>query len=133
MFISPDTIVPDAGVLIDYNRFAYARGNSLKYNDPSGHQPWAPDRWTNFTQRVQMWWLMNSPCTMMVGGCPSLPGFDNASPTDLTKQILNQPTLGGECSNCPDLDSDCANNRYSFYNVHNKAMVLAATCKWGIK
>jgi len=37
MFISPDTIVPDAGVLIDYNRFAYARGNSLKYNDPSGH------------------------------------------------------------------------------------------------
>jgi len=40
----------------------------------------------------------------MVGGCPSLPGFDNASPTDLTKQILNQPTLGGECSNYPDLD-----------------------------
>ena len=37
MFISPDTIVPDAGVLIDYNRYAYARGNSLKYNDPSGH------------------------------------------------------------------------------------------------
>jgi len=39
MFISPDTIVPDASVLIDYNRFAYARGNSLKYNDPSGHCP----------------------------------------------------------------------------------------------
>jgi len=38
MFISPDTIVPDAGVLIDYNRFAYARANPLKYNDPSGHQ-----------------------------------------------------------------------------------------------
>jgi len=38
MFISPDTIVPDAGVLIDYNRFAYGRANPLKYNDPSGHQ-----------------------------------------------------------------------------------------------
>ena len=37
MFISPDTIVPDAGVLIDYNRFAYGRANPLKYNDPSGH------------------------------------------------------------------------------------------------
>ena len=39
MFISPDTIVPDAGVLIDYNRFAYGRANPLKYNDPSGHCP----------------------------------------------------------------------------------------------
>ena len=37
MFISPDTIVPDPGVLIDYNRFAYARANPLKYNDPTGH------------------------------------------------------------------------------------------------
>jgi len=38
MFISPDTIVPDAGVLIDYNRFAYVRGNPLSNVDPSGHQ-----------------------------------------------------------------------------------------------
>ena len=37
MFISPDTIVPDAGVLIDYNRFAYGRANPLKFSDPSGH------------------------------------------------------------------------------------------------
>lgn len=36
-FISPDTLVPDAGVLLDYNRYGYARGNPLKYNDPSGH------------------------------------------------------------------------------------------------
>ncbi|MFN8445964.1 MAG: RHS repeat-associated core domain-containing protein [Caldilineaceae bacterium] len=25
MFVSPDTLVPDAGLVIDYNRFAYAR------------------------------------------------------------------------------------------------------------
>ena len=36
-FISPDTIIPDTGLAIDYNRFAYSRGNPLKYNDPTGH------------------------------------------------------------------------------------------------
>ena len=25
-FISPDTLVPDAGLLVDYNRYGYARG-----------------------------------------------------------------------------------------------------------
>ncbi len=37
VFISPDTIVPDATNLLDYNRYSYVRGNPLKYNDPSGH------------------------------------------------------------------------------------------------
>ena len=36
-FVSPDTIVPDPGMVIDYNRFLYVRGNPLTYNDPSGH------------------------------------------------------------------------------------------------
>ncbi|MCB9148618.1 MAG: RHS repeat-associated core domain-containing protein [Caldilineaceae bacterium] len=36
-FVSPDSMVPDPATLIDYNRFAYARANPLKYNDPSGH------------------------------------------------------------------------------------------------
>ena len=51
-FISPDTVVPNPGRVIDYNRFLYARGNPLKYTDPSGHasaesiQNWkANDRW----------------------------------------------------------------------------------------
>jgi pimeloyl-ACP methyl ester carboxylesterase len=36
-FLSPDTVVPDAGRVSDYNRFLYARGNPLRYADPSGH------------------------------------------------------------------------------------------------
>ena len=36
-FISPDSLVPNAGRVINYNRFLYARGNPLKYTDPSGY------------------------------------------------------------------------------------------------
>ena len=36
-FISPDTVVPQPGVVADYNRFAYVRSNPLKYTDPTGH------------------------------------------------------------------------------------------------
>jgi RHS repeat-associated protein len=39
-FISPDTLVPDPGVLIDYNRYGYARGNPMRFTDPSGHCVW---------------------------------------------------------------------------------------------
>jgi len=34
-FISPDTLVPDPGRVIDYNCFLYARGNPLRYGDLS--------------------------------------------------------------------------------------------------
>ncbi len=37
-FISPDSFVPDAGMVIDYNRFLYGRGNPLKFTDPSGQE-----------------------------------------------------------------------------------------------
>ena len=36
-FISPDSLVPNPARVVDYNRFLYARGNPLKYSDPSGH------------------------------------------------------------------------------------------------
>ena len=36
-FLSPDTIVPDAGKALDYHRYAYTRFNPLKYTDPTGH------------------------------------------------------------------------------------------------
>ncbi len=38
-FISPDSLAPDAEMVIDYNRFLYARGNPLKYSDPTGYIP----------------------------------------------------------------------------------------------
>jgi RHS repeat-associated protein len=36
-FISPDTLVPQPALLVDYNRYVYARNNPLKFSDPSGH------------------------------------------------------------------------------------------------
>jgi hypothetical protein len=36
-WIQPDTIVPDPGNPQDWNRYAYARNNSLAYIDPDGH------------------------------------------------------------------------------------------------
>ena len=36
-FISPDTIVPNPADPADMNRYTYARGNPVRYNDPSGH------------------------------------------------------------------------------------------------
>ena len=41
-FISPDTVVPGAGNLFDYNRYMMVRGNPLKFNDPDGHIPCNP-------------------------------------------------------------------------------------------
>ena len=42
-FVSPDSMVPNSASVIAYNRFLYARGNPLKYTDPSGHDPLGPD------------------------------------------------------------------------------------------
>jgi RHS repeat-associated protein len=38
-FLSPDSLVPDPTNPLDYHRYLYARGNPLKYNDPTGHDP----------------------------------------------------------------------------------------------
>ena len=41
-FVSPDSLVPDPGMVIDYNRFLYVRGNPLKFTDSTGHDPLGP-------------------------------------------------------------------------------------------
>ena len=42
-FVSPDTLVPDATLVSDYNRYAYVRGNPLGYIDGNGHEPYPTD------------------------------------------------------------------------------------------
>jgi len=41
-FISPDSLVPKPTNVLDHNRFLYARGNPLKYADPSGNSSGRP-------------------------------------------------------------------------------------------
>jgi hypothetical protein len=35
----PDSIIPEPGNVQDWDRYAYARNNPLKYADPDGHRP----------------------------------------------------------------------------------------------
>jgi hypothetical protein len=41
-FLSPDTVIPDPYSPSDWDRYAYVRNNSIKYNDPTGHWPEPP-------------------------------------------------------------------------------------------
>jgi RHS repeat-associated protein len=41
-FISPDSIVPDAGNVQDWNRYGYVRHNPMIHTDPSGHILFVP-------------------------------------------------------------------------------------------
>ena len=36
-FTQPDSIIPDTYNPLDWNRYAYAQYNPLRYSDPSGH------------------------------------------------------------------------------------------------
>ncbi|MCH2042068.1 MAG: FG-GAP-like repeat-containing protein [Saccharospirillaceae bacterium] len=40
-FVSPDSVIPDAGKPLAYNRYAYVYNNPALASDPSGHFPWA--------------------------------------------------------------------------------------------
>lgn len=39
-FVSPDSVIPDAGKPLAYNRYAYVYNNPALASDPSGHIPW---------------------------------------------------------------------------------------------
>jgi RHS repeat-associated protein len=38
-FVSADSIIPDLGTPLDYNRYSYVRGNPVVSRDPTGHEP----------------------------------------------------------------------------------------------
>jgi len=59
-FISPDTLVPDVTNVFDYNRYMIARGNPLKYNDPSGHCATLDDGAPDMQGDGQCWGLAYS-------------------------------------------------------------------------
>ena len=50
-FISPDALVPDPEKVINFNRFASARNNPMRFSDSTGHFEeddliaWFGDRW----------------------------------------------------------------------------------------
>ncbi len=63
-FISPDTIVPEPSLVIDYNRYAYSRGNPLRLVDPSGHAPCLASGGVSFCDNGGIrggpsWWTSN--------------------------------------------------------------------------
>ena len=66
-FISPDSIVPDPMQVMDYQRYAYVRGNPINASDPTGHlteeelAAWFGEDWRNL---LSLYWqsiLLDQP------------------------------------------------------------------------
>jgi hypothetical protein len=55
-FTQPDSIIPDPYNPQDWNRYAYARNNPLRYTDPSGHMAWEGDGGGN-RRRARVFYL----------------------------------------------------------------------------
>lgn len=43
-FLQADTLVPDSGTVLGFNRYAFSRDNPIRYSDPSGHS-WLSTAW----------------------------------------------------------------------------------------
>ena len=80
-FTQPDTIVPDAYNSQDYDRYAYARNNPVKYTDPSGHT------------------AENDRDGGVGGGC-DLECWRAQFKDTLSEAIFYNPILGGSSSGC---------------------------------
>ncbi len=79
MFVSPDTIVPNPGQVVDYNRYAYARLNPLRFNDPTGHNPAEIDSGTGGEHLTVLFQLQ------MCGGNP------NCERTNVGQWLIDNP------------------------------------------
>ncbi|MBN2257394.1 MAG: RHS repeat-associated core domain-containing protein [Anaerolineaceae bacterium] len=58
-FIQADTIIPEPGVPLAWDRYAYGYNNPVKYTDPSGHNPRIPPKERDDyvpPKYVQMYW-----------------------------------------------------------------------------
>ena len=89
-FTSPDSIVPDPGSVIGYNRFAYVNNNPMIYTDPSGHRiaddPGyvAPDK-HKILEKTQN--EIANDTVNTISGIPTFQGF--ISQANLYKNIYN--------------------------------------------
>jgi RHS repeat-associated protein len=94
-FISADTIVPEPGNPQDLNRYAYARGNPLKYTDPTGHfsedelNEYFPDwrKWPDYLKKL----MLHKSTTW---GSLIYLGYDGAEPALIAMVILSQTENG---------------------------------------
>ena len=91
-FISPDTIVPAPGEVFAYNRYMYAYGNPLKFDDPDGHCPrYTGENHTEFAACINV-------VDRIVANWNETDYFAKAWGTkeSFIKNVASQPTLGAD-------------------------------------
>ena len=105
-FVSPDSMVPGAGQLINYNRFLYARGSPFEYSDPRGHDPLGPE-WEEAFRAAHK-------------------GKD---PTDESKQLLLFSTPAPQCQVALSISSYSRDNWFGYGHVLANLQSFAAAVR----